>query len=97
MLAWQILVQELDSRKNVVDAVSKEGYTVVKGELKPVKVLQIVPSTSCNLVMGDGVGDHPNAKKEFAKLLQTATSLINYETISGMLPSVPVPASMTAK
>ena len=70
MLGWQILVEELDSRKNVVDAASVEGYTVVKGQSKPVKVLQIVNNKSCNLNM--------TTKDTFKDLMAKASTAINY-------------------
>lgn len=70
MFTWQLLIEELDSRKNVVDAVSKQGSTVIKGETKVVKVLQIVPNTSCNLNMG--------TNNSFKSLLAQGSNLINY-------------------
>lgn len=74
MFTWQILVEELDSRKNVVDTVSKIGYTVVKGEQKKVKVLQIYGLTSKkeeNLNMASTRG--------FTQLIDAAKDSINYE------------------
>lgn len=48
MFGWQILVEELDSARNPIDRVSVEGHTVVKGETKRVKVLQLMPGTNDN-------------------------------------------------
>ena len=53
MFGWQILVEELDASKNPVDRVSVEGHTVVKGQTKYIKVLQLTPGTSTNLNVGD--------------------------------------------
>ena len=53
MFGWQILVEELDASKNPVDRVSVEGHTVVKGQTKYIKVLQLTPGSSTNLNVGD--------------------------------------------
>lgn len=74
MFTWQILVEELDARKNIVDTVSKVGYTVVKGEQKPIKVLQLYGYTNKkeeNLIMSDPSGN-------FYKLIDAAKDSINY-------------------
>lgn len=70
MFTWQILIEELDARKNVVDVVSVDGHTVVSGEQKVVKVLQLIPTTSCNLDM---------AKNDaFKQLMNKSMDTINY-------------------
>ena len=54
MFGWQILVEELDDSKNPIDRVGVEGYTVVKGETKNVKVLQILPGDDYGAKNSDG-------------------------------------------
>lgn len=70
MFAWKILVEEIDSRGVKIDAVSTQGYTVVKGDTKKIKALQISPS-SPTLNMKDNA--------TFVSLMSNACSKINYE------------------
>ena len=53
MFGWQILVEELDDYGTPIDRVSVDGHTVVKGQTKTVKVLQILPNDNGNLNMYD--------------------------------------------
>lgn len=71
MFAWKILIEELDGSNVVVDAVSEQGYTVVRGATKVVKALQITPN-STGLDMSD-------KNTSFAKLLKSSTGRINYD------------------
>ena len=69
MFAWKLLVEELNNRNVKVDAVSTQGYTVVRGETKNIKALQITPG-STELDM--------SANGTFKTLLTSATGKINY-------------------
>ncbi len=83
MFAWKILIEELDSRNLAVDAVSEQGYTVVRGGTKHVKALQLIPSVDGTLI--DMSTDQKTNSKtgtsnpQFAKLLRQATQKINYD------------------
>lgn len=70
MFGWKILIEELNSSKVVVDAVSVQGYTVVTGETRYVKALQIAPNNSyINLA---------STSNTFYNCLTTAVGKINY-------------------
>ena len=71
MFGWQILVEELDSAKTPIDRVSVEGYTVVKGQTKYIKVLQLLPNQDGNLKMD-------STTNTFGKEMSTASNKIGY-------------------
>lgn len=71
MFAWKILIEELNESNVVVDAVSKQGYTVVRGDVKVVNALQITPNST---------GLDMSAKNtSFANFLKDSTNRINYQ------------------
>ncbi len=69
MFGWKILVEELGTGDVRVDAVSKQNFTVVTGETKYVKALQISTSNP-TLNMNSG--------SRFTSLMKDATEVINY-------------------
>ena len=70
MFGWQILVEELDSARNPIDRVSVEGHTVVKGDTKHVKVLQLLPGNDGRL--------HMKNHDTFKNQMNNAASKIGY-------------------
>lgn len=71
MFAWKILIEELNDSNVVVDAVSEQGYTVVRGDIKVVNALQITPGSTGLDMASPGTA--------FANLLEASTNRINYD------------------
>ncbi len=71
MFAWKILIEELNGSNVAVDAVSEQGYTVVRGDTKKVNALQITPNGT--------LLDMSQTNTTFGKLLKESTQLINYD------------------
>lgn len=71
MFGWQILVEELDNARNPVDRVSVQGHTVVRGQTKVIKVLQLYSGVSQALIMTDG--------SLFDTYMDTAASRTGYD------------------
>ncbi len=72
MFGWQILVEELDSAQNPIDRVSVEGHTVVKGQTKEIKVLQLQSGTAQALNM------NMNNGSTYATYMKKAGNLLGY-------------------
>ena len=80
MFSWRVLIEEMESGK-AVDIAVKDGYTIIKGDKKIVRVLQILPSNCGEINMNLAT----NA--DFNALMNSASDLINYQIITDTIYS----------
>lgn len=79
MFSWRIQVNEI-SGNNVINRAVYDDYTVIRGEKKTVRALQILPS-------GGTITMNLADNTDFTNLMNKAASVINYEIITETITS----------